>query len=364
MRGPYVLKMRTTRTCARACLGAGYRAAGERTPLAGRHATVVSGCGALCRVQPTAQRCRRSPRKAVWLVARPARSRLALSAWRLSHWTSARALGTAQSLSCRPAHVRSRRRAPPCRARAGSQRSGTPPRACPRRSSCARRCSSHCPSTTPSAGAPAGPRIPAPQARAWERRRGELRGTSARSSRRVYARTFTAGGSGSRRAHLAGAGEQEARARALRQAQHVHRPQKAGLDRLDGVVPALPGRFRHCAKKRGFPTRQAGGALVVNRRGWAREVEDLVHLQQDLLHDVVANELKVGLAKQVRDVLLAAREKVVNADHLLARARRAACQLAPTLRPGRVLAVCSYGSRRTGWRPLTWSPLSTRYVQR
>ena len=43
---------------------------------------------------------------------------------------------------------------------------------------------------------------------------------------------------------------------------------------------------------------------------------DLVDLEQDGLDDVVADELKVGLVQQVRHVLLAAREEVVDADHL------------------------------------------------
>ena len=38
--------------------------------------------------------------------------------------------------------------------------------------------------------------------------------------------------------HLAGAAEQEARLGALSQAQHVHGANEAGLDGLDGVVPA------------------------------------------------------------------------------------------------------------------------------
>ena len=57
-------------------------------------------------------------------------------------------------------------------------------------------------------------------------------------------------------------------------------------------------------------------SLVVDGRGWAGEVVDLVHLQQDALRDVVAHHLKVGLANEVQHVLLAAREEIVQADHL------------------------------------------------
>ena len=56
-------------------------------------------------------------------------------------------------------------------------------------------------------------------------------------------------------------------------------------------------------------------------------MEDLIHLQQDLLHHVMADKLKVGLAKQVRDVLLAASEKVVDADYLLPRQPRYISQI-------------------------------------
>ena len=57
-------------------------------------------------------------------------------------------------------------------------------------------------------------------------------------------------------------------------------------------------------------------SLVVDGRGWAGKVVDLVHLQQDALRDVVAHHLKVGLVKEVQHVLLAAREEVVQADDL------------------------------------------------
>jgi hypothetical protein len=54
----------------------------------------------------------------------------------------------------------------------------------------------------------------------------------------------------------------------------------------------------------------------------------LVHLQQQRLHHVVADHLKVGLANKVRDVLLAAREKVVHADHLVAAVDKVLTQVA------------------------------------
>lgn len=43
---------------------------------------------------------------------------------------------------------------------------------------------------------------------------------------------------------------------------------------------------------------------------------DLVDLQQDGLHNIVADEFEIGLADEVRDVLLAAGEEAVEADDL------------------------------------------------
>ena len=53
------------------------------------------------------------------------------------------------------------------------------------------------------------------------------------------------------------------------------------------------------------------------RRRRAGEVVDLVHLQPERLDDVVAEELEVGLREEVGDVGFLAREKVVDADHVV-----------------------------------------------
>ena len=45
---------------------------------------------------------------------------------------------------------------------------------------------------------------------------------------------------------------------------------------------------------------------------------DLVNLQEDGHDDVMADQLKVGIADQVRNVVLAACEEVVKADDLVA----------------------------------------------
>ena len=57
-------------------------------------------------------------------------------------------------------------------------------------------------------------------------------------------------------------------------------------------------------------------SLVVDGRGWAGEVVDLVHLQQNALCDVMAHHFKIGLANEVQHILLAAREEIVQADDL------------------------------------------------
>lgn len=51
-------------------------------------------------------------------------------------------------------------------------------------------------------------------------------------------------------------------------------------------------------------------------------MEHLIHLKKDGLNHIVADELKVGLANQVCDVVLAAGEEVVKADDLEHRMER------------------------------------------
>mmetsp|Transcript_30203 Transcript_30203/g.89559 ORF Transcript_30203/g.89559 Transcript_30203/m.89559 type:complete len:390 (+) Transcript_30203:56-1225(+) len=57
--------------------------------------------------------------------------------------------------------------------------------------------------------------------------------------------------------------------------------------------------------------------LVVRRGGRAGQVVDLVHLDLEGLDDVMADDLEVGPPHQVLDVELAAREVVVEADHVV-----------------------------------------------
>ena len=60
-----------------------------------------------------------------------------------------------------------------------------------------------------------------------------------------------------------------------------------------------------------------GVVLVVDGRGGAGHVVDLVDLNEELLGDVVPDDLKVGLVKQVLDVGLLRGEEVVERDHIV-----------------------------------------------
>ena len=61
----------------------------------------------------------------------------------------------------------------------------------------------------------------------------------------------------------------------------------------------------------------------------ARQVVDLVDLEQDLLDDVVADQLEVRLPQKVRDVVLGAREKVVEADDVVAALDEVGAEVGP-----------------------------------
>jgi hypothetical protein len=63
-------------------------------------------------------------------------------------------------------------------------------------------------------------------------------------------------------------------------------------------------------------------ALVVDRRGRTGEVVDLVHLDDDRLRHVVAQELEPVIVEEVLDVLAGAGEEVVEADDLVAGAEQ------------------------------------------
>lgn len=88
-------------------------------------------------------------------------------------------------------------------------------------------------------------------------------------------------------------GDEEAGSAALGKAQHVHSTDETSLDSLDWVV------------------------LVMDWRGRASQVEDLIDFQEDRLDDVVADEFKVGAADEVSDIFLAASEEVINANDVV-----------------------------------------------
>lgn len=90
------------------------------------------------------------------------------------------------------------------------------------------------------------------------------------------------------------ASQQEPCANSLCQTQHIQGTHDIGLDRLDRVV------------------------LVVHGRRGAREVVDPVDLEEDWLDDIVAEQLESRVPEVVRDVLLPAREEIVDHDHAVA----------------------------------------------
>src|SRR5690606_23181377 len=69
-------------------------------------------------------------------------------------------------------------------------------------------------------------------------------------------------------------------------------------------------------------------ALVVNGAGRARQVVDLVHLDEERKGDVVANELEIRVIQQVHDVRLVAREEVVGTQHLVSGLQQPVAQVA------------------------------------
>ena len=80
---------------------------------------------------------------------------------------------------------------------------------------------------------------------------------------------------------------------ALGQPKHVDRTDDAGLGRLYGIL------------------------LVVNRRSRARQIEDLVHLDEQRMGDVVAQELETLVIEEMLDIAPRAGEEIVDAQDLL-----------------------------------------------
>ena len=92
---------------------------------------------------------------------------------------------------------------------------------------------------------------------------------------------------------LGGGGQQDAGLDPFGQPQHVEGPQDVGLDGLDRVV------------------------LIVHRRGRTGQVIDLVHLQHDGVHHVVADQLQPGVVPQVQQVLFGTGKIIVQAQDFM-----------------------------------------------
>ncbi len=104
--------------------------------------------------------------------------------------------------------------------------------------------------------------------------------------------------------NLAGGGLKDLGFDPFGQAEHVDGPMDAGLGGLDRVV------------------------LIMDGRGRAGQVVDLVHLHVKGEGDVVAHQLEVGVVEQVGDVVLGAGEEVINADDVMAVGEEAFAQVA------------------------------------
>src|ERR1039458_10725612 len=68
--------------------------------------------------------------------------------------------------------------------------------------------------------------------------------------------------------------------------------------------------------------------LIVDRRGRAREIVDLVHFEQNRVSQIVPQDLEAGVGKKMGDVTLRAGEEIVQADHLRAGIQQPVTQVA------------------------------------
>ena len=104
--------------------------------------------------------------------------------------------------------------------------------------------------------------------------------------------------------YLARRGVEHARLRLERELEHVHRAEHGALRRLDGVL------------------------LVVDRRGGAGEVVYLVELPPERLRDVVQHEREALVVEELVDVLLRAREEVVQRGDLVSVRKKPLAEMA------------------------------------
>lgn len=59
--------------------------------------------------------------------------------------------------------------------------------------------------------------------------------------------------------------------------------------------------------------------LVMDGRGRTGEVEDLIHLDEQRMRDVVTQKLEAFVVEEMRDVAARAREEIIDAENLAAR---------------------------------------------
>ena len=65
-----------------------------------------------------------------------------------------------------------------------------------------------------------------------------------------------------------------------------------------------------------------GVILVMNWRGGAGKIVDLIHLQIDLISDVMADHFEMGIAHEVEDILFAARKIIIQAEDFTPRIKK------------------------------------------
>ena len=93
--------------------------------------------------------------------------------------------------------------------------------------------------------------------------------------------------------HFGGGGLQDAGAHPFGHAEHIDGPHDAGLDRLDRIV------------------------LIMDRRSRTGHIVDPIHFEKNGFDDIVADKLEIRFADQIRDIPFAAREEIVQTNHIV-----------------------------------------------
>ncbi|GER43504.1 acyl-CoA N-acyltransferases super family protein [Striga asiatica] len=85
----------------------------------------------------------------------------------------------------------------------------------------------------------------------------------------------------------------------------MYRKLKKGYDCLDGIILVMHGRCR------------------------AGQVVDLIHLQQNRLHNIMPDQLEPRIPEQMHHVLFPPREEIVDHDHVVTPGDQLIHQMAP-----------------------------------